>query len=82
MSPRRVLASLLRGYKRFISPLMPPACRFQPTCSAYAAEAVEKHGVVKGSALAVGRIARCHPWSRGGFDPVPPISASARFPRG
>jgi putative membrane protein insertion efficiency factor len=82
MSPRRVLSSLLRGYKRFISPLMPPACRFQPTCSEYAAEAVEKHGVLKGSALAVGRIARCHPWSHGGFDPVPPISASARFPRG
>jgi hypothetical protein len=70
---RDVLASALRGYKRFLSPLLPAACRFQPTCSEYAAEAVSMHGVMRGSALAASRILRCHPWSRGGFDPVPPL---------
>ena len=70
---RGVVAGILRGYKRFVSPFMPPACRFQPTCSEYAAEAVEIHGVVKGTTLAAGRILRCHPWSAGGFDPVPGV---------
>jgi putative membrane protein insertion efficiency factor len=61
---------LLRGYKRWISPLLPPACRFVPTCSEYAMEAVEKHGVMGGLALAVWRLLRCNPLSRGGYDPV------------
>lgn len=71
MTARKAVSGLLRGYKRFISPLLPPACRFYPTCSAYAAEAVESHGVARGSLLAARRLCRCHPWSDGGFDPVP-----------
>lgn len=73
MTARDGLAKILRGYKRFVSPFMPPACRFRPTCSEYAAEAVERHGVVRGSALAAVRLLRCHPWSAGGFDPVPGV---------
>jgi hypothetical protein len=82
MSGRKLLAKLLRGYKRIVSPLLPPACRFHPTCSEYAAEAIDVHGALKGSVLAVGRIVRCNPWSEGGFDPVPAIRSSARHPRG
>jgi putative membrane protein insertion efficiency factor len=82
MSLRRPLSALLRGYKRFVSPLLPPACRFHPTCSEYAAEAIETHGALKGTALAAYRLARCHPWSAGGFDPVPPTTVSPRRPRG
>jgi len=81
MSGRTVLAGSFRAYKRVISPLLPPACRFHPTCSEYAAQAVEIHGVIKGSALAAGRLLRCHPWSAGGFDPVPSATASAPPPR-
>ena len=61
----------LRGYKRFISPMLPHACRFVPTCSEYAMEAVERHGVIRGSVLAAGRLLRCHPFARAGYDPVP-----------
>lgn len=72
MSPLAWLAVAgIRGYRKLISPLLPPNCRFSPTCSAYAAEAITKHGVVKGGALALRRIGRCHPWSPGGYDPVP-----------
>jgi putative membrane protein insertion efficiency factor len=71
VSPRGALVAILRFYKRFISPMLPPACRFQPTCSEYAMEAVEHYGVLKGSWMAACRLARCNPWSRGGFDPVP-----------
>jgi putative membrane protein insertion efficiency factor len=71
---------LLRGYKRWVSPLLPPACRFEPTCSEYARDAVELHGVWRGTGLALWRLLRCHPFSRGGFDPVPlpPEAGSAR----
>ena len=69
--PGRAAILLLKGYKRFLSPLLPPACRFVPTCSEYAAEAIGKHGIVKGSALALWRLLRCHPLCRGGYDPVP-----------
>lgn len=65
-----VVLSLLQLYKTFISPFLPPACRFHPTCSVYMAEAVEKHGAVKGTAMGVGRLLRCQPFCKGGYDPV------------
>jgi putative membrane protein insertion efficiency factor len=68
---RRLLLLGLRGYQRFLSPALPPACRFHPTCSAYAAGAIERHGALRGSWLALRRLARCHPWNPGGYDPVP-----------
>lgn len=68
---RGVLLVLLRTYKRFVSPLLPPACRFEPTCSVYAMEAVSRYGALRGSWLAVRRLARCHPFTPGGWDPVP-----------
>ncbi|WEK56308.1 MAG: membrane protein insertion efficiency factor YidD [Candidatus Cohnella colombiensis] len=68
---RTVLKAPIRFYRTFISPLKPPTCRFAPTCSAYALEAIEVHGAMKGSYLAVRRICKCHPFHRGGFDPVP-----------
>ena len=81
MSARGLLAGCFRAYKRIVSPLLPPACRFHPTCSEYAAEAVEVHGALKGIALAAGRLLRCHPGNAGGFDPVPHATVSARSPR-
>jgi len=81
VTTRSVLSGGLRAYKRFVSPLMPPACRFHPSCSDYAAEAVEVHGALKGSVLAAGRVLRCNPWSAGGFDPVPTATAAAAPPR-
>ncbi|WP_230976299.1 membrane protein insertion efficiency factor YidD [Pseudothauera nasutitermitis] len=73
MNPlRALLRGLIRGYQLFISPLLGPRCRFYPTCSHYALEALDTHGVLKGSWLALRRILRCHPWNAGGFDPVPP----------
>jgi len=68
---RRILIGMLVAYKRWISPWLPPACRFYPSCSEYAREAVEVHGAWRGSALALRRILRCQPFCRGGFDPVP-----------
>lgn len=62
---------LLRWYKRAVSPLLPPACRYTPTCSEYAIAAVERHGVVRGGWLAAKRLASCNPFARGGYDPVP-----------
>jgi putative membrane protein insertion efficiency factor len=61
---------ILRGYRLLISPWLPPACRFTPTCSEYAVEAIERHGVLKGTVKAVRRVMRCHPLHRGGWDPV------------
>ena len=69
--PARVVVSLLDLYKRFVSPLLPPACRFSPTCSVYAREAIARHGFWKGAGLALRRLVRCHPLNKGGFDPVP-----------
>jgi len=70
-APATAVASLIRGYQRFVSPALPPACRFTPSCSQYALEAVTRHGVARGGWLAVRRLARCHPFHRGGPDPVP-----------
>ncbi len=67
----KALILVIQGYKLWISPLLPAACRFEPTCSVYAMEALRRHGALKGSWLAARRIARCHPFSPGGFDPVP-----------
>jgi hypothetical protein len=64
------LQALLRGYKWAISPLLPPACRYVPTCSEYALEAVERYGALRGSFMAAWRVLRCHPFVRGGYDPV------------
>lgn len=63
--------AMLRFYKRFISPLLPSACRFEPTCSVYMYQAVDKYGVIKGGWMGVKRISRCHPFHPGGYDPVP-----------
>ncbi|MFN3884409.1 MAG: membrane protein insertion efficiency factor YidD [Rhodocyclaceae bacterium] len=62
---------LVRAYQLFVSPFFPPSCRFHPTCSHYAIEALEKHGPLRGAWLAVRRVLRCHPWHPGGHDPVP-----------
>ena len=67
-----VVVALLRGYQRFLSPLLGPRCRFYPSCSAYAVQAVTLHGVLRGGYLAGRRLLRCHPWNPGGLDPVPP----------
>ncbi len=67
----QVLIAPIRFYQRYISPLTPPACRFTPTCSQYAIEALRKHGPIKGLALAIWRILRCNPWGGSGYDPVP-----------
>jgi hypothetical protein len=68
---KMLLLALLGAYRRLVSPLLPPACRFYPSCSVYAAEAVRRHGAYRGSFLAVKRLARCHPLCDGGIDPVP-----------
>ncbi|NOT08532.1 MAG: membrane protein insertion efficiency factor YidD [Gemmatimonadales bacterium] len=62
---------LIRGYQRVLSPALPPSCRFRPTCSQYTLEAVERYGVLRGGWMGARRIARCHPFNPGGFDPVP-----------
>ena len=67
----RVMILLVRGYQRGISPFLPPSCRYTPTCSAYAVEALEKHGAARGGWLALRRLSRCHPWGGHGYDPVP-----------
>lgn len=66
-----LLVAPIRLYQRFVSPYTPPACRFTPTCSQYAVEALRKHGPLKGLYLAVRRLLRCHPWGGSGYDPVP-----------
>jgi len=68
----RVLVLAVRGYQALVSPLIGPHCRYAPSCSHYAVEALERHGVVRGLALAAWRILRCHPFAQGGYDPVPP----------
>nr|WP_255375264.1 MULTISPECIES: membrane protein insertion efficiency factor YidD [Atopobiaceae] len=68
---RSFLLLLIKGYKKYLSPLFPPSCIYEPTCSQYALEAIEKHGALKGSWLAFRRIIRCNPFHKGGYDPVP-----------
>jgi putative membrane protein insertion efficiency factor len=68
----RLVIAVLSAYKRWLSPLLPPACRFEPTCSEYMREAIGAHGLPRGVWLGVRRLVRCHPWNPGGYDPVPP----------
>ena len=82
MSPlAHLLALPVRAYRLVASPWVGNACRFQPTCSAYAIEAIERHGAGRGFWLALRRIGRCHPWSPGGLDPVPPAKGTNGAPR-
>ena len=74
----RILLLPVRAYRNLISPLFPPTCRFYPSCSAYAVEALTVHGALRGSALAVSRLLRCGPWHPGGLDPVPPAGTRRR----
>jgi uncharacterized protein len=67
---QRLLLQMLRGYKWLISPLLPPSCRYVPTCSEYAMEAVERYGAIRGIFIAGCRVLRCHPFAKGGYDPV------------
>lgn len=69
---KKLFIKLIRLYQRYISPLTPPTCRFHPTCSNYAIEAISEYGVLKGTWFAIKRILKCHPFHPGGFDPVPP----------
>lgn len=68
---KTILVLLIRVYQRWLSPALPPSCRFYPSCSEYACEAILKHGALKGVYLGARRILRCHPWHAGGYDPVP-----------
>jgi len=72
---KRVLIAAIAGYRRLISPLFPPSCRFHPTCSQYAIEAIDRFGSRRGTILALRRLLRCHPLHPGGYDPVPPKDA-------
>ncbi|SHE63505.1 membrane protein insertion efficiency factor YidD [Streptoalloteichus hindustanus] len=75
----RVLLAPVRVYRRWISPYLPPTCRFHPTCSTYAVEALTVHGAVRGAWLTARRLLRCGPWHPGGLDPVPPRGSGRRF---
>ncbi|MCU7557231.1 membrane protein insertion efficiency factor YidD [Macrococcus capreoli] len=68
---KHILIACIKFYRNYISPMTPPTCRFQPTCSQYGLEAIEKHGAIKGSYLTIVRILKCHPFHPGGYDPVP-----------
>ena len=79
---QRVALGAIRTYQRVLSPLMGSNCRYYPSCSRYAYEAIEIHGAARGSWMGVKRIGRCHPWHEGGFDPVPGSEAAADLERG
>lgn len=76
---RRLVLKLIRLYQRTLSRALPPSCRFEPSCSEYAAQAVETWGILRGGWMAVRRICRCHPWSEGGYDPVPGLHDDSRI---
>jgi putative membrane protein insertion efficiency factor len=78
---KALLLLLVRGYQLFVSPLLGPRCRFYPSCSAYAVTALQTHGALRGSWLAVRRLGRCHPWNPGGVDHVPPARSGSAGPR-
>ena len=78
LMPRNLCVLILRGYRAVISPLYGDVCRYYPSCSAYALGAIQQHGVIKGVALGTWRIARCHPWAKGGVDDVPQRRQSSR----
>ena len=84
VTPKAVLGALVRAYRYFVSPLLLPACRFHPSCSAYAEQALQEHGALRGGWLTARRMCRCGPWHSGGFDPVPEpkpgIKSMARAP--
>jgi uncharacterized protein len=67
---RRLFIGLIQIYRRFVSPMLPPTCRYEPSCSLYTVQAIEKYGVLKGLFMGILRVLRCHPFARGGFDPV------------
>jgi len=67
---RNIFVLLIKGYKKVISPLLPPSCRFYPTCSEYSIQALEKYGIVRGGAKSIWRIIRCNPFNKGGYDPI------------
>ncbi len=77
---KKTLLILIKFYQKAISPMMPPSCRFHPTCSHYGVEAIETHGAIKGSWLTIRRISKCHPFHEGGFDPVPEKKSSQKNP--
>jgi uncharacterized protein len=68
---KRLMLGIIRFYQRFISPALPPSCRFYPSCSHYTYQAIEQYGTLRGGWLGIRRISRCHPWNSGGYDPVP-----------
>lgn len=73
---QKILIAIIRAYRYLLSPWLGQSCRFHPSCSHYALESIETHGSLRGSLLALRRLLRCHPWHRGGYDPVPPITHS------
>lgn len=79
---RRCAIAMIRFYQRFISPLLPPTCRYSPTCSEYAAQAIQRFGVFRGIWLGMKRLVRCHPWSSSGYDPVPEFLPSSPIKNG
>jgi len=78
-APQKLAISFIKGYQRFISPILGSNCRFQPTCSCYANQAIERFGVIKGCWLAIKRILKCHPLNEGGDDPVPPLKKEQKL---
>ncbi len=70
VSVRRLFIGLIQIYRRFLSPMLPPTCRYEPSCSLYTVQAIEKYGASKGLFMGIRRVLRCHPFARGGFDPV------------